>query len=101
MYYFVGSFDMIPEKVTEGDEWLEKVGLTFWAKQQGVSRVCVLKQALCGLPKRVLIIEATSMDALQQILDSPDRQKTRRNFEQYITNESHVTLKQMACSDKS
>ena len=40
------------------------------------------------------------MDELRKILGSPDRQEKRWNFEQYITDESHVIMELIACSEK-
>lgn len=44
MYCFIGDFDMVSEKVREGDEWLEKVGLTFLG-QTRVHEPCHCTQA--------------------------------------------------------
>ena len=100
MFCFVVEFDMIAENVVEGDKWLEEVGVTFWASQECVKRVSLLKRAMCTFPKRTMLIEVASMDALQKILGSPDRLKRRRDFEKYVTNESSCILEYMTASVK-
>jgi hypothetical protein len=101
MYCFVVSFDMIPENVVEGDKWLKEIGVTFWATQDCVKRATVLKHAFSTYPKRTIMLEVTSLDALQQILGSPDRLEKRREFEKYVTNESSYILEYMADSNKA
>ena len=89
MYYFFVDFDMVPETVIEGDEWLEKVGLVTWSKQPFVTRVSVLKHALSTVPRRTMIMEVTSIDELQKFLDSPGRLERRHEFEKYVRNETN------------
>jgi hypothetical protein len=43
----------------------------------------------------------TSLDALQKILGSPDRLEKRKEFEEYVTNESSYILEYMADSNKN
>ena len=100
MYCFVVSFDMIPENVVEGDKWLMEIGVTFWASQDCVKRATVLKHGLSTYPKRTIMLEVTSLDALQKILGAPARLEKRRDFEKYVTNESSSVLEYMADSNK-
>jgi hypothetical protein len=100
MYCFVVSFDMIPENVIEGDKWLKEMGVSFWASQDCVKRATVLKHGLSTYPKRTIMLEVTSLDALQKILGAPDRLEKRREFEKYVTNESSYVLEYMADSNK-
>lgn len=100
MYCFVVSFDMIQENVVEGDKWLMEVGVTFWASQDCVKRATVSKHGFSTYPKRTMMMEVTSLDALQQILSAPDRLEKRREFEKYVTNESSYVLEYMADSNK-
>jgi hypothetical protein len=100
MYCFVVSFDMIPENVVEGDKWLKEMGVTFWASQDCVKRATVLKHGLSTYPKRTIMLEVTSLDALQNILGSSDRLEKRREFEKYAANESSYVLEYMADSNK-
>ena len=88
MYHFYVDFEMVPETVIEGDEWLEKVGLVSWAKQPFVTRVFILKHALSTVPKRTMVMEVTSIDELQEYLNSPQRLKGRPDFEKYIKRET-------------
>lgn len=90
MYHFYVDFEMIPETVTEGDEWLEKVGLVSWSKQPFVTRVSVLKHALSTVPRRTMVMEVTSIDELQEYLNSPKRMKGRPDFERYVRNETNA-----------
>ena len=94
MYYFFVDFDMVPETVVEGDEWLGKVGLVTWSKQPFVTHASLLRHALSTVPRRTFVIEVTSMDALQKYLDSPKRLKGRPNFEKYVRNETN-TIKEV------
>ncbi len=89
VYYFFVDFDMVPENVIEGDEWIEKVGLVTWAAQPFVTRVSVLKHALSTVPRRTMIMEVTSLDELQKFLGSPQRLKRRPEFEKYVKNETN------------
>jgi len=100
MYCFVVSFDMIPENVVEGDKWLKEMGVPFWASQDCVKRATVLKHGLSTYPKRTIMLEVTSLDALQKILGAPARLEKRREFEKYVTNESSYVLEYMADSNK-
>ena len=100
MYCFVVSFDMIPENVVEGDKWLMEIGVTFWASQDCVKRATVLKHGLSTYPKRTIMLEVTSLDALKKILGAPARLEKRRDFEKYVTNESSSVLEYMADSNK-
>ena len=100
MYCFVVSFDMIPENVVEGDKWLKEMGVPFWASQDCVKRATVLKHGLSTYPKRTIMLEVTSLDALQKILGAPARLEKRRDFEKYVTNESSYVLEYMADSNK-
>jgi hypothetical protein len=96
MYCFVVSFDMIPENVVEGDKWLMEFGIPFWAAQDCVKRATLLKQGLATYPKRTIMLEVTSLDALQKILGAPDRLEKRKEFEKYVTNETSYVLEYMA-----
>jgi hypothetical protein len=100
MYCFVVSFDMIPENVVEGDKWLKEMGVRFCASQDCVKRATVLKHGLSTYPKRTIMLEVTSLDALQKILGAPARLEKRREFEKYVTNESSYVLEYMADSNK-
>jgi hypothetical protein len=100
MYCFVVSFDMIPENVVKGDKWLLEIGIPFWASQDCVKRAALLKRGFSTYPKRTIMLEVTSLDALQQILGAPDRLEKRKEFEKYITHESSYVLEYMADSDK-
>jgi hypothetical protein len=100
MYCFIVSFDMIPENVVEGDKWLMENGLTFWASQDCVKRATVLKHGFSTYPKRMIMLEVTSLDAFQKILGAPARLEKRRDFEKYVTNESSYVLEYMADSNK-
>ena len=100
MYYFIVDFDMVPERVVEGDEWLEKVGLVIWSKQPFVTRVSVLKHALSTVVRRTMIIEVTSLDELQKFLSSPERLKRRPEFEEYVRNETNSIKELMFRSEK-
>ncbi|UCB44446.1 MAG: hypothetical protein JSV25_09485 [Spirochaetota bacterium] len=91
MYWWLVNFDLIAERVTEGDEWLEKVGLKFWSEQECVTRVSLFKHALTSTPRRTLVIETTSMDTLQKILGSSERLSKRSEFEKYVKNETSIT----------
>jgi len=91
---------MIPENVVEGDKWLMENGLTFWASQDCVKRATVLKHGFSTYPKRTIMLEVTSLDALQKILGAPARLEKRRDFEKYVTNESSYVLEYMADSNK-
>ena len=101
MYYFFVDFDMVPETVVEGDEWLEKVGLVTWSKQPFVTRVSVLKHALSTVPRRTMIMEITSLDELQKFLGSPERLKMRSEFEKYVRNETNNIKRLMFQAEKS
>jgi len=87
---------MIPENVVEGDKWLKEMGVTFWASQDCVKRATVLKHGLSTYPKRTIMLEVTSLDALQKILGAPDRLEKRKEFEKYVTNETSYVLEYMA-----
>jgi len=100
MYCFVVNFDMILENVLEGDNWINDIGVAFWAAQDCVKRVTVLKHAFSTYPRRTMMMEVTSMDALQKILGSPDRLAKRKEFEKYVTNESSYILEYAADSNK-
>ena len=100
MYCFVVSFDMIPENVVKGDKWLLEIGIPFWASQDCVKRATLLKRGFSTYPKRTIMLEVTSLDALQQILGAPDRLEKRKEFEKYITHESSYVLEYMADSNK-
>ena len=101
MYCFVVNFDMITESVMEGDKWLKEIGVPFWATQDCVNRATLLKHALTTYPKRTIMLEVTSLDALQKILGATERLEKRKEFEKYITNESSYILEYMADSDKN
>lgn len=87
MYYFIINYEIIPEKVIEADQWLKETGVTFWASQDCVERVSLLKHIFSSSPKRTLMIEVTSLNALQRVLESHDRIDKRENYEKYIRNE--------------
>ena len=101
MYCFVVNFDMIAENVVEGDNWLRDVGVAFWAAQDCVKRATVLKHGLTTYPKRTIMLEVTSLDALQKILGAPERLEKRKEFENYATHESAYVLEYMADSNKN
>jgi hypothetical protein len=101
MYHWTVDFDMVPETVAEGDEWLEKVGLVAWSKQPFVTRVSVLKHALSTVPRRTMVMEVTSLDELQRYLGSPQRLKGRPDFEKYVKNETNTTKEVMFQAEKS
>ena len=101
MYCFVVSFDMIPENVVEGDKWLREIGVPFWASQDCVKRATVLGHGFSTYPKRTMMMEVTSLDALQKILGAPDRLEKRKEFEKYVTNESSYVLEYMADSNSA
>ena len=101
MYCFVVSFDMIPENVVEGDKWLREIGVPFWASQDCVKRATVLGHGFSTYPKRTMMMEVTSLDALQKILGAPDRLEKRKAFEKYVTNESSYVLEYMADSNSA
>ncbi len=100
MYCWVLTFDMVPEKVKEGDEWLENVGLAFWAKQECVTRVSLLRFAASSFPRRAYMIDITSMDELQKVLNSPERQEKVSNFLKYVTNVSSTIMEVITRSEK-
>ncbi len=100
MYCFVVNFDMILENVIEGDKWLKEVGVTFWASQDCVKRATVLKHGFSTYPKRTMMMEVTSLDALQKILSAPERLTKRKEFEKYVTNECSYVLEYMDDSNK-
>ena len=100
MYCFVVSFDMIAENVVEGDKWLKEIGIPFWAAQDCVKRAALLKHGFSTYPKRTIMLEVTSLDALQKILGAPDRLEKRKEFEKYVTNESSYVLEYMADSNE-
>ena len=101
MYCFVVNFDMIADNVVEGDKWLKEIGVTFWAAQDCVQRATVLKHGLTTYPKRTIMLEVTSLDALQKILGAPERLEKRKEFEKYVTNEASYVLEYMADSNKN
>jgi hypothetical protein len=101
MYCFVVSFDMIPENVVEGDKWLREIGVPFWASQDCVKRATLLGHGFSTYPKRTMMMEVTSLDALQIILGAPDRLEKRKEFEKYVTNESSYVLEYMADSNSA
>lgn len=101
MYHWTVDFDMVSETVAEGDKWLEKVGLVSWSKQPFVTRVSVLKHALSTYPRRTMVIEVTSIDALQKYLNSPERLKGRPDFEKYVRNETNTIKEVMFRAEKS
>jgi hypothetical protein len=100
MYCFVVSFDMIAENVVEGDKWLKEIGIPFWAAQDCVKRATLLKHGFATYPKRTIMLEVTSLDALQKILGSSDRLEKRKEFEKYVTNEASYVLEYMADSNE-
>lgn len=100
MYCFVVNFDMILENVIKGDKWLKDVGVPFWASQKCVKRATVLKHGFSTYPKRTMMMEVTSLNALQKILSAPERLKKRKEFEKYVTNECSYVLEYMADSNK-
>jgi len=101
VYYFFVDFDMVPEMVVEGDDWLEKVGMVAWSKQPFVTRVSVLKHALSTVPRRTMIMEITNLDELQRFLGSPERLKMRPEFEKYVRNETNNIKRLMFQAEKS
>jgi hypothetical protein len=100
MYCFVVNFDMIAENVVEGDKWLEEIGITFWAAQDCVKRATLLKHCFSTYPKRTIMLEVTSLDALQKILGAPARLEKRKEFEKYVANESSYILEYMTDSNE-
>ncbi|MFC2012952.1 hypothetical protein ACFLUE_01545 [Chloroflexota bacterium] len=100
MYCWILTFDMVPEKMKEGDEWLESVGLTFWARQECVTGVSLLRVATSSFPRRAYLIDITSMDELQKVLNSPERQETVAYFFEYVTNVSSTTMEVITRSEK-
>ena len=92
---------MITESVIEGDKWLQEIGVPFWATQDCVNRATLLKHGLTTYPKRTIMLEVTSLDALQKILGAAERLEKRKEFEKYITNESSYILEYMADSNKN
>jgi hypothetical protein len=101
MYCLVVNFDMVPENVIEGDQWLAEKGIPFWAAQNCVKRATLLKHALSTFPRRAIMLEVTSLDALQEILGSPDRLAKRKEFERFVTNESSYVLEYMTDSSEA
>ena len=87
---------MIAENVVEGDRWLKEIGIPFWAGQDCVKRAALLKHGFSTYPKRTIMLEVTSLDALQKILGAPERLEKRKEFEKYVTNESSHVLEYMA-----
>lgn len=100
MYCWMIRFDMVPERLKEGDEWLEKVGVPFWAAQEGVKSVCLYKDAFSSFPRRTLLIEIESADLLQKHLDSPARLERRAAFLTYVANLTSPIMELVACSKK-
>ena len=100
MYCFVVSFDMIPQNVVEGDKWLTEIGVPFWASQDCVKRATLLRHGLSTFPGRTMMMEVTSLDALQKILGAPDRLEKRKEFEKFVTNESSYVLEYMTDASK-
>ena len=100
MYCLMITCDIIPEKLSEGDEWLEKVGLDFWAKQDCVTRASLLKFAMSSFQRRVYLIETPSMDAIQKVMDSPERLRVLSDFLKYVTNVSNATFEFMTTFEK-
>ena len=98
MYCFVVNFDMIAENVIEGDKWLTENGVPFWAGQECVQRATVLKHGFSTYPRRTIMIEVTSLDALQKVLGAPERLEKRKEFEKFVTNETSYILEYMADS---
>jgi hypothetical protein len=99
MYCFVVNFDMITNNVVNGDKYLKEIGLPFWASQDCVKRVTILKHGFSTYPKRTMMMEVTSLDALQKTLGDPDRLEKRGEFEKYVTNESSYVLEYMIDSN--
>ena len=100
MYCFVVSFDMISQNVVEGDKWLKEIGVPFWASQDCVKRATLLRHGFSTLPRRTMMMEVTSLDALQKILGAPERLEKRKEFEKFATNESSYILEYMLDSNK-
>jgi hypothetical protein len=100
MYCFVVNFDMIAKNVVKGDKYLKEIGLPFWVSQDCVRRVTILKHGFSTYPKRTMMMELTSLDALQKTLGEPDRLEKRSEFEKYVTNESSYVLEYMVDSNR-
>ena len=65
-----------------------------------MKRATLLRHGFSTLPKRTMMMEVTSLDALQKILGTPERLEKRKEFEKYVTNESSYVSEYMFDSNK-
>jgi hypothetical protein len=86
--YLVIRCDCTPGRLHELDEFLDKVAVPFFKAQEGVGTVCIYEDALLGWPERTLMIEVSSLEDLERILQSAAWRKHREDFFSYASSVS-------------
>ncbi|HZA25865.1 MAG TPA: hypothetical protein VFA32_25260 [Dehalococcoidia bacterium] len=95
MVHYAVRCDIVPGRSEDLDRLLSENAKEFWLKQPGVRGFQVYEDALTGWPERTIMIEVDNLESLQRILDSEERKRLRREFNNYATNVQSQILEQM------
>jgi rRNA maturation protein Rpf1 len=93
MVIFEYRFDILPGRLTEFAEYVERTGRPAWLRFPEVKGFRVYTN-LFGVssPQRVIQIEVEDLAALERIFRDPAFMEVRARFHSFVTNLSHSML---------
>jgi hypothetical protein len=96
MIIFEYKFDVVPGKMKEFLEYVEKEGRPAWKKFKEVKDFRVLTNVYgVSSPQRIVQVTLPDMAALEKIFGDEDFQKVRDDFHSFVYNLSHTILKEV------
>ena len=81
--YFVMRFDILPGKMAECDEYIQKELIPYFTSHKEVHSVGMLEDTFIGWPEREIYVEVDDLVALQNILASKETRHMKERFTSY------------------
>lgn len=93
MVIFEYRFDILPGKLAEFSEYVDKIGRPAWMRFPEVKGYRVYTN-LFGVssPQRVIQVDVENLAALERIFREPAFMEVRARFHEFVTNLTHSIL---------
>ena len=81
--YLVMRFDILPGKMNECDQYIEKELIPYFTSHKEVHSIGLLEDKFIGWPEREIYVEVDDLSALQKILASKETRRMKEQFTSY------------------
>jgi hypothetical protein len=96
MIIFEYRFDVLPGRVKEFLDYVEKEGRPAWKKFKEVQDFRVMTNIYgVSSPQRVVQVTLPDMAALEKVFSDEEFKKVRDDFHSFVTNLSHTILQEV------